>query len=140
MLGQRRAFRRPESVCLLALIGNLAVACQPRVEPLIMIAGPQGLTQFELRDSDDVVLWALEAVEPQSPDLLYYGLIPLGFEQSLPEGNQLPRPLVDGEVLSTTIVTRSLTFEHIGRAYGTNSFRAAHGAMKQPAAHPTPEQ
>ena len=95
-----------------------------------MIAGPEDLTRFELRDSDDVVLWALEAVEPQSPNVLFYGLIPTGFKQQIPESGELPRPLVDGEVLSTTIVTRTLTFEHIGHASGTNSFRAAHGAMK----------
>ncbi len=116
---------------LLLLIGSAIFGgCRAPVEPFLVLSGPKDLTRFEVRDGEDEVIWAMSAEESQNLSAIYYGVVPEGFVQIVPEGGTEPRELEDGEVLVTTTVTERREFEHIGFASGTHAFRASHSEMR----------
>ena len=98
----------------LALLPLGGCAGSEPADPLVVIAGPKAFSLFELRDSDDRVVWRVSAEEPAPVAELFYGEIPAGFRQQTPAGRGRPRPLVVGELLSLRSVTPRRIFHHEG--------------------------
>jgi hypothetical protein len=80
------------------------------------ISGPRDLQEFAVTDGTGVTLWAISADPPQTPESLYYGIVPEGFVQNVPVSGTSPRGLIDGEPLTTTTRTARFLFTHRGVA------------------------
>ena len=90
--------------------------CGPPPEPLMAIAGPRDLLEFAVTDGNGVTLWAISAHPPQTPESLYYGIVPEGFVQKVPVSGTSPRGLIYGEPLTTRTRTSRFLFTHRGVA------------------------
>lgn len=97
--------------------------------PLLVISGPTDLETFALAKEDGEVLWSIAASEPRTLSRIEYGSVPAGFHQIVPEGNEPPRPLIVGEWLEATTVTRDGIFLHQGLATGPETFEPATSRM-----------
>lgn len=105
---------RFSAVIGLVLMSLPGCAGREHVDPLVVIAGPKGFTQFEVRDADDRLIWHVVANAPAPVAELYYGELPAGFHQETPADRVKPRPLAFGEFLSLRSVTPRRIFHHEG--------------------------
>jgi len=111
--------------------GAILLGCQSRSpEPFLALSGPKDLTRLEVRDTRGDAVWSIEAIEPRTLTGIFYGVVPEGFVQMLPEAGTPPRPLMDGEVLVTTTVTLRRRFTHYGFARGTQGFQVNYSKME----------
>ncbi len=84
-------------------------------EPLLVISGPDDFTSFEIRDEGGETIWKLEADEPTRVAALFFGVVPEGFQQTMPSAGP-PRPLEPGEDLSMESRIPNRVFLHRGYA------------------------
>lgn len=108
---------------LVVVAGGVAGCRGDLKTPLFVISGPTGLQSFQLTEEDGGVLWSVVAAEPTTLSRIDYGLVPDGFRQVTPEGNEPPRALIPGEWLRSEIVGVEGTFHHEGVATGPDSFQ-----------------
>ncbi len=99
-------------------------------EPFLAIAGPNDLWSFEVRDSGETVLWAIEAEGVAEVSRLDYGAVPEGFRQTVPVDGSPPRELVPGEELTTVTVTTTRVFTHWGFALGPAAWSISNHRME----------
>jgi hypothetical protein len=101
------------------------------------LSGPRDLVHFELRDHTGKAIWSIRADPPQTPEDIYYGLVPAGFIQGEPAGGAPPRPLVFGEPLTAETRTLRRIFVHQGWASGEAGILIEDYTMQLlPATHP----
>ena len=82
---------------------------------------PTRLTRFEVHAGHEV-LWRIESRNPPSVKVLDYGVVPLGFRQTVPAGER-PRPLRSGEDLLIAYTTPTYWTRHDGAAVGAAAFK-----------------
>lgn len=108
----------------LALVAGGVVGCRGDLKPsLLVISGPAGLQSFQLAEEDGAVLWSVAAAKPTTLSRIDYGVVPDGFRQVTPAGNEPPRALIPGEWLRSDLVGVEGTFRHEGVATGPDSFQ-----------------
>lgn len=106
---------------LLALVAACAGE-EPEREPFLVISGPRAFTSVELREPDETTIWRLTADPPAPLTALFYGEVPPGFLQELPDASGPPRPLLPGEPLVVVSTTPDREFRHVGYAAGPGRF------------------
>jgi hypothetical protein len=114
---------------LLLISSAVLVGCHSSSEPFLVLSGPKDLTRIEVRDTRDEVVWSIRAEQPTTLSAIYYGVLPEGFVQVVPDVEVLPRALVDGEVIVATTVTLRREFKHYGVARGARGFLSNHSEM-----------
>lgn len=114
-------------VALIAAALGLAGCGGP--ESLVLLAGPEAVESFEVREPDGRVLWRIEAASAVVVRRIAYGAVPAGFRQVHPASGLAPRPFVEAEPLATETVTALRTFLHTGRADGPSSWEITDSRM-----------
>ncbi len=123
---------RPALALLLLAIGVAGCGEVEPVEaqPFLAIAGPNDLWSFEVRDSGETVLWAIEAEGVAEVSRLDYGAVPAGCRQTVPMDGSPPRELAPGEELTTVTVTTTRVFTHRGFAVGSAAWEINSNSME----------
>ncbi len=119
---------RPPLARFAFLAAALAVVGCDRPDSLVLLAGPEAVESFEVREADGPVLWRIEAEPAVVVERIVYGTVPAGFAQRVPADGP-PRPLVPGERLETETVTALRTFLHAGRAEGPSTWEITDSRM-----------
>ncbi len=123
--------RDPLAIFLLAVVGTGCGEVEPlEDDPFLVIAGPNEVLRFEVRDSRDSLLWAIEAPAAIHVSRLDYGAVPAGFWQTVPADGTPPPALPAGERLKTVTVTPSRVFTHRGFAVGSAAWEINSNSME----------
>jgi hypothetical protein len=108
-------------VALLALLGATCGEDPCSGGNLITVNPPGNVESVQIRDVHGV-LWEIRSAVPRPLEVLHYGEVPPGFEQTVPPGSARPRPFVKGEKLYKHTVTGDRIFDHDGVAGSAASF------------------
>ncbi len=119
---------RPPLARFAFLAAAVGFASCGRPEALVVLAGPEAVESFEVREAGGQVLWRIEAEPAVVVERIVYGTVPAGFEQRVPADGS-PRPFVSGEPLETETVTALRTFLHTGHAEGPSTWEITDSRM-----------
>jgi hypothetical protein len=129
-----RAFAWLKGALALGVVVLSAACNDPR--NVLTISTPAEVLVFQMSRKDNVVIWRIEAVTPQSLRRLRYGELPNGFQQVAPASPAVPPPLADGEELTTLTVEPHRTFTHTCMAVGIDGITCG-GWVSAPRGRPT---
>lgn len=124
---------RAFAIAVLAGISLLGGGCSKHSElevPLLVMAGPENFSSFELRTDDGEILWRLEASMPSKVPHLVYAVIPHGFRQTIP-ANGLPRSLRVGEDILLESRMPSMVFLHRAFARSDSTITVLDSEMRR---------
>jgi len=83
---------------------------------------PTSILRLELHDQQNQVLWRLDAAPPGRVEQVDYGVVPVGFTQTVPKSGK-PRALTPGEPLLLIYSMPDGWVRHRGQAAGSDGFR-----------------
>lgn len=111
----------------------LSASCSERrgVElPLLVIAGPDRFTSFEMRTPIGEIVWRLEADRPSPLPHLVYASVPRGFRQTFPDFGA-PRALTLGEDLIMESRIPNRVFVHYAFANTSGTVQVLRSEMRR---------